>query len=516
MNVANNEGKRLKAIIYCRVSTKEQAEEGLSLQNQEKACIDYANNKGFDRDKIFIEEGESAKTQFRTQLLELLSYCKENAGKIDALIVWKLDRFSRQTSDHFALKATLAKYGVRIYSVTEPIDNSPQGQLMETVLAGFAQFDNDIRSERSKIGMRDRLNEGRWVWKAPIGYVNSKDALGNPTIIADEVNSKIITQLFEDFSKGVYTQVAIWQMATKRGLKRKNGKPLSKQTISKILTNQIYAGYIYNPWTTELIKGVHRPLVDEKVFYKCQAILKGKTPSVAPRLRNNPTFPLRGFVKCGSCGKPLTGSKPRGRTKSYEYYHCYHCKGQKNVQKKQMEKDFIKLLAKVKPSKKYIKTFQMVVLDTYKAKYAELNSARFTAEKELAVLENNKRRLVTKFASGDIGKAEYEIALDDIKNEITIKNIAINETIIEEYNVEGILNYGEEFMEDVPKLWKDVDIDQQQRFQQLIFPEGLTYGSDGFIVGTFVLSPVYAIIGTSNGKKSTMVVPRGVEPLLPG
>ncbi|MFA5366129.1 MAG: recombinase family protein, partial [Candidatus Bathyarchaeia archaeon] len=183
MKKTDNKDKVLKTIIYCRVSTKEQVEEGLSLQNQEKACIDYAEKKGFIKDKIFIEEGESAKTQLRTQLLALLDYCKENTGKIDALIVWKLDRFSRQTSDHFALKALLAKYGVRIYSVTEPIDETPQGQLMETVLAGFAQFDNDIRSERSTIGMRDRINEGRWVWKAPIGYLNSKDAFSNPILV---------------------------------------------------------------------------------------------------------------------------------------------------------------------------------------------------------------------------------------------------------------------------------------------------------------------------------------------
>ena len=507
--------KPMRAIIYCRVSTKEQVEEGLSLKNQEKACIEFADKQGFIKDKIFIEEGESAKTQLRTQLIALLDYCQENKGKIDALIVWKVDRFARQTSDHFAVKAILAKYGVRLYSVTEPINDSPQGQMMEGMLAVFAQFDNDVRSERSIIGMRDRINEGRWVWRAPLGYINSKDTNGEPMLIIDKERAEIITRAFEEFSKGLYSQIALWGKLREWGLKNREGKLITKQTVNKLLTNTLYMGLIKNPWTGEYVKGLHKPLTDERIFNDCQAIMKGKKPSVAPRLRNNPDFPLRGFVKCGNCGAPLTGSKPKGRTKRYEYYHCHKCRGQKNIPKDDLEKDFLKLLEKVKPAKNNINTFKQIVMDRWVKKYKELNQTRTDKEGALEELEDQRKQLVKKYNTGKIAQEEYEVGLDDINNERIAETIVLNETRIEELNVEGILNYAENFMLNVPKLWKDADLDQRQRFQQLIFPEGLTYGKNGFI-GTYVLSPVYGIFETSGGRKSTMVVPRGVEPLLPG
>src|SRR2546422_7645240 len=127
----------MNGIIYCRVSSKDQVE-GTSLESQELACRDFARTKGITIAKVFIEQGESAKFADRTQLLDLLDFCKQHKGQVQALLVWKIDRFARNVEDHYSLKATLLKYGVRIMSVTEPIDNDPNGKLLETILAGFA------------------------------------------------------------------------------------------------------------------------------------------------------------------------------------------------------------------------------------------------------------------------------------------------------------------------------------------------------------------------------------------
>ena len=102
--------------------------------------------------KVFVEQGESAKFADRTKLVELIDFCRQNKGAVQVLVVWKVDRFARNVADHYSVKSTLAKYGVRIVSVTEPIDANPEGKLMETILAGFAQFDNDIRAtQRYKV-----------------------------------------------------------------------------------------------------------------------------------------------------------------------------------------------------------------------------------------------------------------------------------------------------------------------------------------------------------------------------
>lgn len=121
----------MNGIIYCRVSSKEQTQ-GTSLESQELACKEYARTKTIKILKVFVEQGESAKFADRTQLLELIEFCRQNKGKVQDLLVWKIDRFARNVGDHFNIKATLLKYGVRIVSVTEPIDSNPEGKLMET------------------------------------------------------------------------------------------------------------------------------------------------------------------------------------------------------------------------------------------------------------------------------------------------------------------------------------------------------------------------------------------------
>ena len=154
----------MNGVIYCRVSSKEQMA-GTSLESQEAACREYARSKDIRVLKVFVEQGESAKFADRTQLVGLIDFCRESKGEVQVLLVWKVDRFARNVADHFSVKATLGKYGVRIVSVTEPIDANPEGKLMETILAGFAQFDNDIRAMRTVQGMRRKLQEGIFPWR---------------------------------------------------------------------------------------------------------------------------------------------------------------------------------------------------------------------------------------------------------------------------------------------------------------------------------------------------------------
>src|SRR4030042_1794358 len=143
-----------KAVIYCRVSSKEQVE-NLSLQIQEKQCREYCMREGYQIEKVFIEEGESAKTTNRPKFNELLAYCNKHKASISCVVVYSLSRFSRLSRDHHAIRALLYKQGITLRSVTEPIDDSSTGKLMEGILASFAQFDNDQKSERTLEGMRE-------------------------------------------------------------------------------------------------------------------------------------------------------------------------------------------------------------------------------------------------------------------------------------------------------------------------------------------------------------------------
>ena len=164
-----------RSVIYTRVSTEEQAKGGTSLSAQRKACLDYCEREGYEVARVFVEEGESAKTADRTQLKELLRYCREQRN-IKVVVVHKIDRFARKVQDHQQISALLAGMGIRLRSVTEPIDNSSVGKLMEVMLSGFAQFDNDVRTERTVKGMQEQLQKGTWTFPPPLGYRASRDA----------------------------------------------------------------------------------------------------------------------------------------------------------------------------------------------------------------------------------------------------------------------------------------------------------------------------------------------------
>jgi DNA invertase Pin-like site-specific DNA recombinase len=203
------------AIIYIRVSTKEQTE-NLSLPTQLRVCEEYCRREGFEILERFKEEGESAKTTDRRELQRMLEYCRSNKGKVHFLVVFNLTRFARDKYDHFALRSHLKSLGISLRSATEPIDDTSTGKLMEGVLAAFAQFDNDVRSDRTRAGMKEALQRGRWTFLAPLGYLNAPRAVQG-SLMPDPERAPIVRRLFKQYASGTYTKQQILRKATQGG-----------------------------------------------------------------------------------------------------------------------------------------------------------------------------------------------------------------------------------------------------------------------------------------------------------
>ena len=217
------------AVIYVRVSTKEQTE-NLSLSTQVRACEEYCRREGFDVLERFKEEGESAKTTDRTELQNLLKYCRTHKGKVHFVIVYNLTRFAREKYDHFALRAHLKSLGISLRSATEPIDDTSTGKLMEGVLAAVAQFDNDVRSERTRAGMRAALEPGRWTFPAPLGYLNAPKWSGK-SLVLDPERASLVREMFEDYATGRFTKQEVLARTTESGLRTRRGLVLSPQSF---------------------------------------------------------------------------------------------------------------------------------------------------------------------------------------------------------------------------------------------------------------------------------------------
>lgn len=271
-------------VIYTRVSSDEQVD-NMSLSNQEQICRDFiARQQGDLRvDKVFVEEGESAKSADRTKLKEMLEYCRQNKHKVGHLVVYKLDRFARSVQDHMAIQAILKKMDIVLWSATEPIGKTPTGELMEHVLASFAQFDNDVRSERCKAGMKARAKDGCWVVNAPIGYKNVKDDLKRPTLaFRDEEIKQALKKFFDEYLTGKYRQDEAPKVAKKCGVKTNGGGLLSRNGAIGVLNNPVYCGIIKGGLTdNKPVKGIHPALISEEQFYTIQDILAGRKRNYA-------------------------------------------------------------------------------------------------------------------------------------------------------------------------------------------------------------------------------------------
>ena len=301
-----------KAVIYVRVSTVEQAEEGNSLVTQEKACREYAFKIGYEVVVVFVERGESAKTANRTELQSMLKFISQKKNNITAVIVYKIDRMSRNTDDYSQIRLLLKRYGVSIKSATEQIEDNPAGRFMENMMANIAQFDNDVRTERCVNGMRGAITEGRYVWTAPVGYSNVRVA--DKATIAPNEMTPLVLKAFQMVATGLQTTDSVRIQLTKEGLVKKNGKPISKGYFYAMLANELYMARINK--FGEFYKGTFEAIVSEELFMQVQRVLKHKGHKVSEYKTDNPAFPLRRFILHPS-GLKLTGSFAKGK---YPYY----------------------------------------------------------------------------------------------------------------------------------------------------------------------------------------------------
>ncbi|MGI6240464.1 MAG: recombinase family protein [Candidatus Omnitrophota bacterium] len=504
----------MRAIIYCRVSTKEQTL-NLSLPTQKKACLEYCHRNGFEPDEVFVDEGESAKTAARPEFQKMLRYCRENKGKIHYLIVYSLSRFSRNTHDHLVIRALLSNLGISLRSVTELIDNSSAGKLMETILAGFAQFDNDVKSERTKAGMKAAMEKGRWPYIAPLGYVNENGPKGQSNIKPDPERAPLIQKAFELYSSGKYTRPALLNILNNCGLKTRKGKRLSLQTFESLLRNPLYAGFVTSKLIQKPERGNFEPLISEELFNAVQALIAGKKPTLTTYLRNHPDFPLRVFVTCKNCGRPLTGSWSKGRNKKYPYYRCPNSKcKQVNVRKYDLETAFIKYLEQFQPKKEFMEFFKAVILDCWKEKQAGAITLSRNLRKRVDELETKREKLIDAFIYKElIDQATYEEQKAKLDEDIKLAEIEAHSAKLEAFDVESAYSFATHILSNAARLWSDMNLDQKQRFQKVLFPQGV-YFLDGEF-GTAETCIFFNMLQESAAPKSEVASPTGFEPVLP-
>ena len=508
------------AVIYTRVSSGRQVENA-SLETQEHICTEYCERNGWKVLRVFREEGESAKTADRTQLAESLQFCRVNKPRPHYFVVYDVKRFARNAEDHQGLRRVLANWDIKLRSATQGIGERPEQRFLETILSGEAEYDNATRKERSVTGMATRLCQGRWTFKAPLGYVNTRQR-GVKTIAPDSERAPLILEAFERYATGLYKRQAVLEWVNDKGLRTWTGERLSAETFRRMLRNPLYAGRISVQGTKEgagtdwrfAERGDFKRIVPDEVFDKVQSLLNGMRPSVAPRQRADPDFPLRHFVRCGSCGRPLTGSKSTSRTGGkYPYYHCQNkkCAARVSVPKERLESGFMAYMQQLKPNSEYLKVFREAVIAAYKNKFNEALALRDTLERELRQKRDNKWKLNDAFIYRNaIGEDDYRQMKEALEQDILTLEMKVNEARQEEIEIEELLDFAENLLLNAAGTWNQSGLEQKQRLQQVLFPEGVAY-SDG-IYQTTTTSPMFNMLEITEEQKEGLVALPGIEP----
>ncbi len=476
----------MRAVIYCRVSTEEQVK-NMSLPTQEKACRDYCARQGYvvGDDDLFIDRGESAKTTDRPEFLRMVAHCRAHKGRIHAVVVYALTRFSRNTADHFAIASLLRGFGVMLRSVTEPFDDSPFGRAMEGMLAVMAQLDNDVKSDLTIRRMKAAIQRGRWVWGAPLGYRKKNDR-ALPSLVPDPDVAPLVQRAFAIAAAGEYSGRALWTHLRALGLKGQAGAPLVRSRFLAMLKNPIYMGVIQVAgWEGEAQRGDFDPLVSPELFRAVQQRIAGARTNPGRRHRNHPDFPLRRFVRCGRCERPLTGSWSRGRSKAYAHYHCLA--GCTRVSKLALEDAFVQLVERLTPAPEYVCYVRAVALDLWREQAATDRQQRAQLQACLTKIDGQLGTLDQAYIyDRRIDVDTYQRERGALRERQTVLRLELSEALISESELEGLLDFAEHALRHASAFWTAAaTTDEKIAIQSTLFPEGLVWQPTSRSAGRF-------------------------------
>jgi site-specific DNA recombinase len=322
----------VRCAVYCRKSTTEGQDSSFnSLDNQQQSAESYiASQRHAGWTSVaerYHDYGFSGGNTDRPALQRLLADAKD--GRVDTIVVYRLDRLSRSLIDFLKIHADLETWGVGLVSVTENINTTtPHGRMMVNVLLSFAQYERELIGERTRDKLRAARRLGRWAGGMPhLGYDVVPEG-GRITVNKEEADQ--VRAVFDLYlEKG--SLIAVVQELNRRGWRRKSwttrdgkhrvGRAWNNVDLHRLLTHPIYIGR--QTLGDESFPGQHDAIVTKKVFDQVQRRLGENRRNSGASHRNRHAALLRGILRCAACDSPMTHTFNTNRhERTYRYYRC--------------------------------------------------------------------------------------------------------------------------------------------------------------------------------------------------
>ncbi len=449
--------------LYPRVSTEDQFRNGHSLDEQKERMLKLCDYKNYEVYKVYEDAGISAKNMNRPAFQEMIQDIKD--GKINKIIVYKLDRLTRSIKDLEEICTFLEENNCSLESMCEDINTSTaNGKFFIRMLTILAQLEIERTSERTKFEMVGAVKKGHFVGRPPIGYdkVDKK-------LVVNDIESEVIRRIFDLYIKGVAANAITKLLNKEKALNRKWIPTL----VDRILSNEIYIGnYVHRKTVSDeesqKFVGVAPAIIEEEVFNIAQ-IQKQKN---LKNYKRKQTYIFMQSIKCPKCGTIMGGCSSKSHTgEKHCYYQCANCKIR--VSEKKIERQMINFLDDMLD-------FFLLIDNTYKPYlYQDTEKELKKCNKIIDELNTKEKRIKSAFVDGIVEEIELKDELDFIKNqkkitEEKIKDLTIKKST-EDHKNEMRLIYNLKQLEQIKNksyyvrknhLWDKLSKEQKQ---ELVF-----------------------------------------------
>ena len=401
----------MRAAIYARYSSENQ--NIASIDAQVRSIKEFCEKNNHNIVETYVDEARSGTSDNRPSFLRMIT--DSNDRNFDIIIVHKLDRFARDRYDSAIYRRKLKNNEVKVYSVLENLNDSPESVMLESVLEGMAEYYSKNLAREVKKGLNEVALKGKSTGSvAPIGYSVNKDG----DFIINEQEAFYVRKVFDLYINGMGYQ-GIANYLKEEGIKNKRGKHLEKTSIRYLLCNEKYIG-IYR-YSDIRIEDAVPKLIDKNIWDKVQE--KFKRESARPRTSAKDPYMLTGIFKCGECGGRYVGV---GKINDHYYYGCNDKKrrlttcNNRTIRKDVIEQFVINEMRE--------KIFVSDKIDLYvDAIYSANNKIDKTSRSEIKEIQHKYDslklrldRLVELYLDGDLQKESYKEKTKIIEEEMSI------------------------------------------------------------------------------------------------
>jgi len=385
-----------KAVLYARVSSKEQEREGYSIPAQKKLLYSYAQKHGYEIVQEFIDV-ETAKQSGRTNFTKMVQYLEEHP-KVGIILCEKTDRLYRNFKDYVIIDdLDLTLVFVKEGSVLNKHSRSHE-KFIHGIKVLMAKNYIDNLSEETRKGLLEKAEEGEFPALAPLGYRHDK---ANKTIELDEKRAPIIKEMFELYAAGEYSIRGLHAYVTDQGLTNRKGNKVMISSVAEMLKNPFYHGDFI--WAGKQYHGKHPPIVDKALYDRVQAMISSKNHT----RESTHGFAYTGLLKCAECGCSITAEIKKGR---YIYYHCTFDKGKcggSYVREEELERQFGKIFKQFQFSEKVFNWTREALQLSQKEKAEFHNKAIEKLNAQYLKLQNRIDQMYLDKLDGEVEEAFY-------------------------------------------------------------------------------------------------------------